>query len=152
MKKKRQQAIRELVQQKDIDTQEGLKAELEAIGFTVTQATVSRDISELGLVKTVSAEGRHKYIIAKPKTPKLSPLEELYALMSDLTVSLDYAGNTVVIRCHTGMAQAVCAKLDAARLPQVVGTLAGDDTIFVLVRTQEDAPALVAFLSGEASE
>lgn len=150
MKKKRQQAIRELVQSKDIDTQESLKAELEELGFKVTQATVSRDISELGLIKTVSDDGRHKYSIARSTAPKLSPLEELYSLMRSLAVSLDYAGNTVVIRCHTGMAQAVCAKLDAAKLEQVVGTLAGDDTIFVLVRTQEEAAKLVGILRDEA--
>lgn len=152
MKKKRQQAIIELVQNKDIDTQEELKTELEDLGFKVTQATVSRDIGELGLVKTISGSGKHRYGVAKRKKPLLSPIEELYALMRDLTVALDYAGNTVVIRCHTGMAQAVCARLDAAKLPQVVGTLAGDDTIFVLVRTESDAAKLVDVLGGETSE
>lgn len=152
MKRERQQAIRELIVQKNIDTQESLKSELEAIGFKVTQATVSRDIKDMGLVKTLSEQGQYRYSILPHREHRMSPMEELYSLMKDLAVSVDHAGNTVVIRCHTGMAQAVCAKLDAAAFEQVVGTLAGDDTIFVLVRTQEDAAMLAEVLGGEAAE
>lgn len=150
MKKERQQAIKELIEQKNIDTQQGLKAELEKLGFKVTQATVSRDINDMGLVKVLRGQGQYRYSVMPQSKRRLSPIEELYSLMKTLTVSLDYAGNTVVIKCQTGMAQAVCAKLDAAALPQVVGTLAGDDTIFVLVRTHEDAARLADVLSSAA--
>ncbi len=143
MKKQRQQAILDLISKQDISTQETLKEGLEALGFTVTQATVSRDINDLNLVKTLSKSGNYKYTRISSKASAKTPLEELHALMGSLVTALDFAGNTVVIKCQTGMAQAVCAKLDATRLQQVVGTLAGDDTIFVLVRTPESAAHLV---------
>lgn len=150
MKKQRQQSIKALIEQKKIDTQEKLKDELESMGFSVTQATVSRDINEMGLVKALCPDGGYRYSIGAKTS--LSPIDELHNLMHTLAAGVDYAGNTVVIRCHTGMAQAVCAKLDAAGFAQVVGTLAGDDTIFVLMRSQEDAAELSAVLAEDIIE
>lgn len=149
MKKERQQAILDLIQSRDISTQEDLKTGLQSMGFKVTQATVSRDINELELVKTLTRSGSYKYTRIAGKASAKSPLEELHSLMGSLVASLDWAGNTVVIKCQTGMAQAVCAKLDAARLPQIVGTLAGDDTIFALVRSEEAALSLVEELRND---
>lgn len=143
MKKERQQAILDLIINRDISTQEELKDGLQSLGFKVTQATVSRDINELNLVKTLSKSGNYKYTKIAGNKSTRSPLEELHSLMGSLVASLDWAGNTVVIKCQTGMAQAVCAKLDAAKLPQIVGTLAGDDTIFALVKSEEAALLLV---------
>lgn len=143
MKMQRQQAILGMISKQDISTQEALKEGLEALGFTVTQATVSRDINELNLVKTLTKNGSYKYTRITSKASAKTPLEELHTLMGSLVTALDFAGNTVVVKCQTGMAQAVCAKLDATKLPQVVGTLAGDDTIFVLGRTPESASQLV---------
>lgn len=143
MKKERQQAIIDLIQSRDISTQEELKDGLQSLGYKVTQATVSRDINELELVKALSKSGNYKYTKIQGKASAKSPLEELHSLMGSLVASVDWAGNTVVIKCQTGMAQAVCAKLDAAKLPQIVGTLAGDDTIFALVRSEEAALSLV---------
>lgn len=149
MKKERQQAILDLIQSRDISTQEDLKAGLQSLGYKVTQATVSRDINELELVKTLTKSGSYKYTRIQGKTSSRSPLEELHSLMGSLVASVDWAGNTVVIKCQTGMAQAVCAKLDAARLEQIVGTLAGDDTIFALVRTEEAALSLAEELRND---
>ena len=147
MKKLRQEALLKLIRDEEIDTQERLKSGLEKKGFKVTQATVSRDINELNLVKILASNGSYKYSQLVFRDVQKSPLEQLHSLMGNLALSLDYALNTVVIKCQTGMAQAVCAKLDEAELPQIVGTLAGDDTIFVLVRTEAEAKRLVSELS-----
>lgn len=149
MKKKRQMVISDLIKHKDISTQEALKDELVALGFKVTQATVSRDINEMNLVKTLAKDGTYKYSQLESKVIRRSPLEELHSVLGSLVVAVDYAMNTVVVKCQTGMAQAVCAKLDAAKLSQVVGTLAGDDTIFVLVRNEQAAQALVEELKND---
>ncbi len=149
MKKKRQLVISDLIKHKNIATQEALKDELVALGFKVTQATVSRDINEMNLVKTLAKDGTYKYSQLESKNVRRSPLEELHSVLGSLVQSIDYAMNTVVIKCQTGMAQAVCAKLDAAKLPQIVGTLAGDDTIFVLVKNEQSAVALAEELKND---
>ncbi len=148
MKSQRHQMIIKLVSEEKIDTQESLQAALAAHGFKVTQATVSRDIKDLSLIKVVLPDGSYKYRI--PSLRKNGLKEENSAIMSfisDSVLSVDYAGNTVVVKCHSGMAQAVCAKLDRTKLENVVGTLAGDDTIFILMRTESDAQRLVKELN-----
>lgn len=144
MKSKRHQMILKLVSEENIDTQESLQAALADNGFNVTQATVSRDIKELSLIKTVSADGNYKYGI--PSLKKSGMKDEsgsVLGFISDSVLNVDYAGNTVVVKCHSGMAQAVCAKLDETGIENVVGTLAGDDTIFILMRTESDARRLL---------
>lgn len=140
--------ILKLVSEKMIDTQESLQAELAKNGFNVTQATVSRDIKELSLIKTVSADGNYRYSI--PSLRKSGMQDESRAVLgfiSDSVQSVDYSGYTVVVKCHVGMAQAVCAKLDSTEIENVVGTLAGDDTIFILMRTESDAQRLLKELN-----
>jgi transcriptional regulator of arginine metabolism len=140
--------IMKLVSEKCIDTQESLQAELAKKGFSVTQATVSRDIKELSLIKTIAPDGRYRYSIPSLKK---SGMQEggsaVLSFISESVSSVDYAGNTVVVKCHSGMAQAVCAKLDDTGLDNVVGTLAGDDTIFILMRTESDAQRLLKELN-----
>lgn len=125
LKKQRQDIIIEIIQNNDISTQEMLKMHLEKMGIAVTQATLSRDINELNLKK--EADGIYKYV-----TPLKNQME-CPAILKDSVVEIVYAMNTVVIKCHTGMAQAACATLDKMQCTDIVGTIAGDDTIFVLM-------------------
>lgn len=144
MKSQRQQLIMKLVSEEKIDTQESLLAALAERGFKVTQATVSRDIKDLSLIKTVAPDGNYRYSI--PSLKKSGMQDEsnpVLGFISDSVLAVDYAGNTVVVKCHVGMAQAVCAKLDSTEIENVVGTLAGDDTIFILMRTESDAQRLI---------
>ena len=148
MKSQRQKLIIALVQDEFIDTQESLQKALERHGMKVTQATVSRDIKELSLIKTITSTGEYKYSVPALKKDELKRDNSvIYAIISDAVIAVDYALNTVVVKCHTGMAQAVCAKLDNTGIENVVGTLAGDDTIFILMRTEQDANRLVRELN-----
>lgn len=130
MKHIRQKEILELIQQFSVGSQEALQELLKQRGFPVTQATVSRDIRELNLTKKAGSDGVYRYIV--PDSPL--PRTELFA---GNIIRVDHAGNTVVIKCRSGTAQAVCTVLDGMNRQEIVGTLAGDDTIFVLVRTAE---------------
>lgn len=144
MKKQRHEKILELIELNEIETQEGLQALLKGCGFDVTQATVSRDIKELRLVKKQSKSGRYSYT-APDNNNHHSRLKSIF---SDSVVKVDYAMNTVVLKCRTGTAQAACAALDTMGLENIVGTLAGDDTIFILMRNEHSAKALTAELEG----
>ena len=133
MKNKRQKKILEIITSKDVETQEELQLLLAEEGFTAAQPTVSRDIQELRLVKAVNDEGKYRYIQSGNSDARLSNL------LLQTIISVDYAMNMVVIKCHTGMAQAACAMIDSMDYPQVLGTIAGDDTIFILLRNEENA-------------
>ena len=144
MKSKRHELILRLVSENTIGTQEELQLLLAENGCSVTQATVSRDIKELALIKTCTASGKYKYSVPALKKSHIEQKDGMIMrILSDAVISVDYAINTVVVKCHTGMAQAVCAKLDNTALDNVVGTIAGDDTIFILMRTEKDASRLV---------
>ncbi|MDR0196770.1 MAG: hypothetical protein LBI36_00925 [Oscillospiraceae bacterium] len=137
MKKKRLAEILSIIREKDIKDQNELIIELHKRGYSVTQATVSRDISELKLEKSPSEDGVNRYSVAKKvQTVKIS------GLFNQGVTGIDFALNTVVIKCHPGLANAVCAALDLMEIPSVAGTIAGDDTIFVLARTEQDAVKL----------
>lgn len=151
MKRKRHVKILELIENYDIDTQESLQQKLLECGYNVTQATVSRDIKELKLVKILSSSGEYKYSVP-PNMKEKNPLSMLISLFSESVIAIDYAMNMVVIKCHVGMANAVCAKLDSADFQNIVGTLAGDDTIFVVMRTENDAVRLVENLNNLISK
>lgn len=135
MKEQRQSTILSLIQKYEIETQEDLAQSLENEGFSVTQATVSRDIRELKLTKVASRTGGQKYVALANFEQQVS--EKVIRVFKDAFVSMDYAGNIIVIRTLTGMGNAVAAAIDAFNLVEIVGTLAGDDTIFCAVRTQE---------------
>ena len=145
MKTRRHAKILELISQFDIDTQDELLRRLRESGFEVTQATVSRDIKELRLVKTLSAEGQYKYSTGKEENKDIS--SKFYSLLKDSAVSINCTGNLVIIKTLTGMAQAVCVAMDTMHWEAVMGTLAGDDTIFVAVRSEHAAQQLVAELT-----
>ena len=135
MKRKRHALILELIQQYEITTQDELLAKMRENGFEVTQATVSRDIKELRLVKAMSPSGQYRYMAGAAQGDEY--LAKFYTIFSGSVISVDYAGNTCVVKCYAGMAQAACAAIDAMHFEGIVGTLAGDDTIFVLCRTPE---------------
>lgn len=141
MKKRRHSMILELIAKYDIGTQEELLAKLKENGFDATQATVSRDIKELRLVKQMNKNGGYSYVEGKSETEEY--LSKFNVIFSHSVISADYAGNTVVIKCHTGMAQAACATFENMQWEGIVGTIAGDDTIFALCRTEALANELM---------
>ena len=136
MKKNRHQKIRELVEQYEIETQEELADRLKEAGYAVTQATVSRDIRELKLSKIPMGDGRQKYAVVSHSDHYLG--EKYIRVLRDGFVSMDMAQNILVVKTVSGMAMAVAAALDAMKLKEIVGSIAGDDTIMMAVRTVED--------------
>ncbi|MDR2940044.1 MAG: arginine repressor [Clostridiales bacterium] len=145
MKIKRQSKIIEIIKNNDIETQEELADKLRAEGFLVTQATVSRDIRELNLSKIATPAGTQKYIILNPSDTTF--LDKLYRIFRDAVVSMDYAQNIVVIKTLDGMAMAVAAALDAMGKPEVVGTIAGDDNIFCVLKSEGNAITFIEKLN-----
>lgn len=141
MKTRRQTKILELIKKYEIETQEVLSAYLEQEGYQVTQATVSRDIRELKLTKVSLTNGRQKYVALLETNEDMSKKYE--RIFRDGFISMDIAQNILVIRTVSGMAMAVAAALDALQLHEVVGTIAGDDTIMCAVRSTEDAIAVI---------
>lgn len=139
MKSARHQKILEIIRNENIDTQDELMSRLRDAGFPVTQATISRDIKDLRIVKTLSDTGGYRYFC--PSNP-MDSAQKFSALFADSAYSVTPAGNIVAVNCHAGMAQAICAAMDSVKLEDVVATLAGDDTIFILCRDEERAKAL----------
>ena len=137
MKTKRQTKILELIQKHDIETQEELSAYLTRDGYQVTQATVSRDIRELKLTKIAMDNGRQRYAVLSDADTGMA--ERLVRVLREGFVSMDYAGNILVIKTVSGMASAVGAAVDAIKLSEIIGSIAGDDTLMRVIRTEEDA-------------
>ena len=144
MKKNRQEAITALMQKEVISTQEELMLRLREMGFNVTQATVSRDIKSLGLIKTAIGDGRYKYSLVNNGQEKSD--SSYRSILTHSVISTDYAENMAVLKCCAGMANAACATLDRYMGDMIVGTIAGDDTIFVLMRSREEAAEFVAMI------
>ena len=141
MKTKRQSKILELIRNNDIETQEELQAHLVQAGFAVTQATVSRDIRDMKLTKISTNYGKQKYVALSDNTEDLS--EKYVRVLKDGYVSMDMAQNILVIKTVSGMAGAVCASIDAMNIHEIVGSIAGDDTIMCAIRTTEDTVAIM---------
>ena len=140
MKVSRHAKIVELILQHDIETQEELAEYLNNAGFKVTQATVSRDIRDLKLTKIPVDGGRQKYVILKPEE---GMSEKYIRVLQDGYVSMDMAQNILVIKPVPGMAMAVAAAVDAMKWNEVVGSIAGDDTIMCAIRSVEDTVAVM---------
>ena len=136
MKVNRHVKIVELVNKYDIETQEELADRLRAEGFQITQATVSRDIRDLKLTKVATDDGRQKYVVLKATENALR--DKYIRILKDGFVSMDMAMNILVIKTESGMAMAVAAAIDEMHWHEVVGCIAGDDTIMCAVRTIED--------------
>ena len=141
MKVSRHAKIIELISQYDIETQEELAEYLNNAGFKVTQATVSRDIRDLKLSKVSTGSGHQKYILHRIEEPGMS--EKYIRVLKDGYVAMDMAQNILVIKTVSGMAMAVAAAVDAMKWHEVVGCIAGDDTIMCAIRTVEDTAAVM---------
>ena len=142
MKRKRQGRILELVRDHCIETQDELLEKLSADGFSVTQATISRDIKELHLVKELTGHSTYKYAVSERKT-SLNVAGRLNNIFRESVTSFDSAQNIVVLKTMPGLASAACSAIDGMHLPNVVGTLAGDDTALLIMRTNKDAEDLI---------
>lgn len=136
MKKSRHEKIRELIEQYEIETQEELAERLKKEGYQVTQATVSRDIRELKLSKIPGEGGRQKYVVYENGDSQLG--DKYTRVLKDGYASMDVAQNILVMKTVSGMAMAVAAAVDAMKMPEVVGCIAGDDTIMIAIRTADD--------------
>ena len=141
MKTGRQSKIIEIIQKNEVETQEELSEYLVREGYSVTQATVSRDIRELKLTKISMSNGRQKYAILNDAPDDMS--QKYARILRDGFVSMDMAQNILVIKTVSGMANAVCAALDSMQMQEIVGSIAGDDTIMCAIRTVEDTTALM---------
>jgi transcriptional regulator of arginine metabolism len=144
MKTERQKKILEIVETYSVENQEEMVACLKKAGYQVTQATVSRDIRELGLVKQVTESGMQRYQFAAVKEALLE--DKFLRVLREGFTSMDMAQNILVIKTVSGMAMAVAAAIDAMHFSEIVGSIAGDDTILAAIRTVEDTKAVMGKL------
>lgn len=141
MKYNRQAKILEIIESEVIETQEEIADRLKAIGMDVTQATISRDIKELRLIKVMSEDGRYKYApFAKTENVVYN---RLMTIFTESYTSSDYANNIVVVKTLPGMAQASASAIDSLNWPEIVGSIAGDDTVMIVCRAEKIAEELV---------
>lgn len=138
MKNNRQAMILEIITQENIETQEQLLARLQERGISSTQATISRDIKQMHLIKQPAGQGVYKYAVSDNRN-RLNFAEKLRTIFRESITSIDYAANIVVIKTMPGLASAACSALDNMDLPCMVGSLAGDDTAFLLMKDTEAA-------------
>ena len=141
MKAKRQALIREIVENQSIQTQEELADALAARGMVVTQATVSRDIKEMHLLKVLSEEGGYRYATMDKSEQGMN--ERLIRMLADSVVDMSSANNLIVIHTLPGSAHVAGEAVDSLRWPEVLGTIAGDNTILVIVRSNEDVDSVL---------
>ena len=138
MKKSRHEKIRELIAQYEIETQEELAERLKKEGYHVTQATVSRDIRELKLSKVSGGDGRQKYVMYERDEENNGLGDKYTRVLKEGYASMNVAQNLLVMKTVSGMAMAVAAAVDAMEMPEIVGCIAGDDTIMIAIRTADD--------------
>ena len=141
MKISRHSKILEIIESNIIETQEELAEQLKESGISVTQATVSRDIKELRLIKVLTEDGKYKYAAMKEQDSMLS--ERLFKTFKETVLSVDYSGNIIVVKTFSGAANAAGEAIDAFDVKEIVGSVAGDNTIFVLVRNEEQVISVV---------
>ena len=138
MKSKRQAEILRIIEEVDVETQDQLLAELKARGVSSTQATISRDIKELHLIKELTSYGTYKYVVSGRKT-SLNFAGRLRTILKEGVTSFDRAQNIVVLKTMPGLASAACAAIDGMEISGLVGSLAGDDTALLIMRDNEKA-------------
>ena len=141
MKNSRQAMILEIISQENIETQEQLLNRLQARGIQCTQATISRDIKQLHLMKEPVGQGAYKYAVSGNRM-KLNVAEKLRTIFRECIVSIDYAQNIVVVKTMPGLANGACSALDNMEMNDIVGSLAGDDTALLVMRNAEAAELL----------
>ena len=142
MKTKRQNEIVRLITSGDIETQEELASALRSLGYKVTQATVSRDIRELRLIKVPAKGGGFKY--AKPERHEIAVSERLARILADSLVNVDSSGNMIVVKTLSGSANVAAEALDNLGWSEILGTIAGDNTIFIVLRNESDTAEITA--------
>ncbi len=147
LKAKRHARVLKILRDKVVETQEDLARELRKEGFEVTQATVSRDMKELRITKLPSSDGRYRYGLPRERSPE-ETWHRLARVFSDSVVALDYSENLVVVKTLTGNAHAVAAAIDDADFPEIVGTIAGDDTILAVVKPKSAVASVLEKLNG----
>ena len=148
MKSNRQNKILELIAEHDIETQELLLGELMACGFQATQATISRDIKQLRIIKELGPNGAYRYQAAAGPTEHAFS-SRLNSIYQQCVTSAECAQNLIVIKTMPGLASAACSALDKMQLPEIIGTLAGDDTAFVVMKDNASAAALCAEIKAQ---
>lgn len=141
MKIERQAKLLEIISTRDIETQEELAEELKKEGMDITQATVSRDIKELKLIKVLTEKGTYKYATIVPKDNVMS--NKLVNIFAQTVNSVQNVGNFICIKTLTGSAGSACEAIDSMNLEGLVGTIAGDNTIFILAINEEKAKEIV---------
>lgn len=141
MKGSRQAEILRIIREQCVETQEQLLAELKKRGVSSTQATISRDIKELRLVKELSADGSYKYVVSEQKN-SLNTAGRLRNIFKEGVISFEMAQNIIVVKTMPGLASAACSALDGLEISAMLGSLAGDDTAILVMRTAEDAEQL----------
>ncbi|MCR8843153.1 transcriptional regulator ArgR [Paenibacillus sp. SC116] len=141
MKGQRHIKIREIVMNNDIETQDELVDSLRKAGFQVTQATVSRDMKELHLIKVPMDNGRYKYSL--PIDQRFNPAQKLKRALLDNFVSIDYAENLVVMKCLPGTSNAIAVLMDSIEWPDILGTVCGDDTILIVSRSKDSSNKVI---------
>ena len=146
MKNARQQKILEIIKKYDIDTQDALIKRLADEGYTVTQTTISRDIRQLNLIKGVSANGTYRYIAPGNVMGSEGKAPVLNSAITDAVIRVEAAGHIVVVRTFSGMANAIAVCFDSLKREDIVGSVAGDDTILLVVKTSDGAMRLEAEL------
>lgn len=139
MKNARQQKILEIIEKYDIDTQEALIGRLAEEGYIVTQTTASRDIRQLNLIKGIGANGAYKYIVPRVTVANEKKVPVLNSSITDAVIRVEAAGHIVVVRTYAGMANAIAVCFDSLNRDDIVGSVAGDDTILLVVKTSEGA-------------
>lgn len=135
-KGQRHMKIREIIANNDIETQEDLVEELKANGYNVTQATISRDIKELHLVKVPLPDGRYKYSL--PADQRFNPLQKLQRALTDAFINIDDMAHFLILKALPGNGNAIAVLIDHLEWPEILGTLSGDDTILIIVRKEEE--------------
>ncbi len=138
MKNERQARILEIIEREAIDTQEQLQVRLQEQGIVCTQATISRDIKQLHLIKEPMGQGRYRYAVSVQRN-RLNVADKLRTIFRESIVSVDSAQNIVVIKTMAGLANAAAAALDSMSVPYMVGSLAGDDTVILIMRDENSA-------------
>ena len=146
MKNVRQEKLLQIISEEAIETQEQLLQRLEALGIRSTQATISRDIRELSLVKAATSTG-YRYVSSHNEAlnPKIQGRFE--TIFHESVLGVDFAGHVVLVKCYSGMANAACEVFDALKWKNVVGTLSGDDTFLIVARSERDAKTICSELT-----
>ena len=147
MSKNRRKRIIELISNNIVETQDDLQQLLKMDGYNVTQSTVSRDIKQLHLFKANDGKGHYCYMVSSKKEDGVINNSRYKDTFKNTVSSIDYAMNDVVVKCFSGMAQAACVVIDALFSDKIVGSLAGDDTIFIITKSEKDAAGLVEELN-----